>query len=65
MPAGQRIDVKRDEESLQQVIRQHGVQRFDLQAEDIVEVVEVVQMLRHEILEPVQALVAAKNSRTR
>ena len=40
------------------MVGEHGVERLDLQAEDVVEVVEVVQVLRHEVLQPTQAAVA-------
>ena len=55
---GQGEDVEWDEEPVEEVVGEHGVERLDLQAEDVVEVVEVVQVLRHEVLQPTQAAVA-------
>ena len=40
------------------MVCEHGVERRDLQAEDVVQVVEVVQVLGDEVLQLVQAPVA-------
>ena len=53
------VDVEWDEEAVQEVIGEDGVERVDLQAEDVVQVVQVVQVLGHQVLEPIEASVAA------
>ena len=40
------------------MVCEHGVERRDLQAQDVVQVVEVVQVLGDEVLQLVQAPVA-------
>ena len=45
LPGEQRLDVKRKEKPIQKVIRQNVVQAVDFQAQDIVEVMEMIQML--------------------
>ena len=59
----QGINVERDEKPPQEVIREHRVQRVDVQAEDVVEVMQMVQMLRHEILQSIEALVTRKRKK--
>ena len=54
-----RVNVEGDEEAVQEVISEDGVERVDLQAEDVVQVVQVVQVLGHQVLEPIEASVAA------
>ena len=54
------INVKGDEETVQQVVCEHCVERVDLEAEDVVQIVKVVQVLGHEVLQPVQASMAGK-----
>ena len=58
------VDVEGDEEAVQEVIGEDGVERVDLQAEDVVQVVQVVQVLGHQVLEPIQASVAGGNTGT-
>ena len=56
------VDVEGDEEAVQEVISEDGVERVDLQAEDVVQVVQVVQVLGYKILEPIEASVAGGNT---
>ena len=51
------VDVERDEKASQEVICEHCVQRLDVQTQDVIEVMQMVQMLRHEILQSIEALV--------
>ena len=57
--------VEWDEEPVEEVVGEDCVERRDLEAEDVVQVVEVVQMLRHKVLQTVQTPVAAKYERER
>ena len=41
------------------MVRQHVVQRIDVETQDVVEVVKVIKMLGHQICEAVAAVVAA------
>ena len=52
------VNVEGDEEAVQEVIGEDGVERVDLQAEDVVQVVQVVQVLGHQVLEPIEASMA-------
>ena len=45
------------------MVGEHGVQGCDLEAEDVVQVVEVIQVFGHKILQTVQAPVAATVTR--
>ena len=54
----QRVDVEGDEEVVEQVRGEQVVERGDVQAEDVVQVVQVVQVLGHQVGEPVAAPVA-------
>ena len=54
------VNVEGDEEAVQEVIGEYGVERVDLQAEDVVQVVQVVQMLSHQVLEPIKASMAGE-----
>ncbi len=47
---GKRIHVERDEEPAEQVVRQHRVEGVDVQAQDVVQVVQVVQVLGNQVL---------------
>lgn len=47
--ADQREDVERQEEAVQQVIGQDVVQELAVDDEDVVQVVQVVQVLRHRV----------------
>ena len=51
--------VERDEEPVEEVVGEDRVQRRDVETKDVVQVVKVVQVLRHQVLQPVQAPVAA------
>jgi hypothetical protein len=57
---GQRVDVERDEELVEEVVGQDVVQVGDVQAEDVVQVVQVVQVLGYQVGQAVLRLVAAK-----
>ena len=46
---GQGVDVEGDEEPVEQVVRQDHVEVLNVQAEDVVEVVQMVQVLRHQV----------------
>ena len=54
---GEAVDVERDEESVEEVVCQHPVEALDVEGQDVVDVVEVVQVLRHHVLQLVDALV--------
>ena len=42
------------------MICEDRVERVDLEAEDVVQIVEVVQVLGHEVFEPIEASMAEK-----
>ena len=45
------------------MIGEDGVESVDLEAEDVVQVVKVVEVLGHEVLQPVEAPMAADSMR--
>lgn len=47
--ADQRVDVQRQEEAVQQVIGQNVIQELAVDDEDVVQVVQVIQVLRHQV----------------
>ena len=49
--ASEGVDVERDEESVEEVVGQDSVEGVDVQHEDVIDVVEVVQVLSHHILQ--------------
>ena len=63
MGSTNRVDVKGDEETVQQVICEDCVEGVDLKAEDVVQVVKVVQVLGHEVFEPIETSMAEKHDK--
>ena len=53
-------DVERNEEPVEQVIRQHFVQVVDLQTEDVVQVVQMIQMLGNQVFQSTQTSMTGK-----
>lgn len=47
--ADQRVDIERQEEAVQQVIGQHVVQELAVDDENVVQVVQVIQVLSHQV----------------
>ena len=47
---GQGVHVQRDEQPVQQVVREHFIQALNVQAEDVVEVVQMIQVFSNKIL---------------
>jgi hypothetical protein len=47
---GQGVHVQRNEEPVQQVVGQYSVQAVNVEAEDVVQIVEVVKVFSHQIL---------------
>lgn len=64
--ADQREDVERQEEAVQQVIGQDVVQELAVDDEDVVQVVQVVQVLRHQVAQLPSVLMSGgkKSERT-
>ena len=58
--SSEREYVERDEEPVEEVVGEDSVERCDLEAEDVVQVVQVVKVLGHKILQTVQTSVAEK-----
>ena len=50
--ASEGVDVQRDEESVEEMVGQDSVEGVDVQHEDVIDVVEVVQVLSHHVLQP-------------
>ena len=45
------------------MIGEDGVEGVDLQAKDVVQIVKVVQVLGHEVLQPIEAPMAVKHKK--
>ena len=45
----QRVDVEGQEQAVEQVVGQNVIKEFTVDDEDVVQVVQVVEMLRHQV----------------
>lgn len=45
----QRVHVERQEEPVEQVVREHVVEELAVNDQDVIEIVQVVQMLSHQV----------------
>lgn len=47
--ANQRVDIEGQEQTVEEVVGQYVVKEFTVNNEDIVQIVEMVQVLRHQV----------------
>lgn len=63
--ANQRIDVEGQEQAVEQVVGQDVVEEFTVDDEDVVQVVQVVEVLGHQVAELPSVLVSGSRQRKR
>lgn len=59
----QRVNVEWDEQAVDQVVCHHFIETFDIEAEDIIQVMEMIQMLRNQISKSPTTVVTEKRHR--
>ena len=60
LPLGERVHVQRDEQPVQQLVREHLVQSVQADAEDVVQVVQVIQVFGHQVGQEVTTSVTTR-----